>query len=79
MMADEPTRRPSLTPEEIERRFEYHAVNEEQKAKIAALRQTFIAAAKHIVADVPPGREQATALTKLEEAAFFAIAGVARP
>lgn len=69
---------PTITIEEIERRFNSHAVDEEQAAVIASLRTTFLAVARHIVADVPPGREQATALTKLEECAFFAIAGVAR-
>lgn len=68
-----------MTTSEIERRFTSHKVDEERGAKIDALRKAFINLALTVENLVPAGREQAIVLTKIEEASFFAVAGVARP
>lgn len=64
---------------EIARRFDYHEVDEGQDEKIEYLRQRFLYAAENVVANVPSGREQSLAITALEEALMWSIAGIARP
>lgn len=64
---------------EIALRFTYHSVA--APAKIRALqdiRRTARALAHLVNVVVPEGREQATAITKLEEAVMWANAGIAR-
>lgn len=63
---------------ERQRRFASHQVNEEQAARIADLRVSFLSMSERIARKVKPGREQSAALTHLEEAMFFSIAGIAR-
>ena len=46
--------------------------------KMDAIRAEFKALALLVVDALPAGREQSTALTKLEEALYFAIAAIAR-
>lgn len=65
--------------DEIRERFVPHEITEEQAQLIADLRKAFIKTAEAITLAVPKGREQSLALTKLEEAQFWADAGVARP
>lgn len=67
-----------MSQRELSRRFDTHALEDTQRADVSELRATFRAIAAQIVDLVPAGREQAAALTKLEECAFYAIAGVAR-
>lgn len=63
---------------DIENIFKYHAPKPGQQEKYEGLR----AAAKSLAADImlktPPSREQSLALTKLEEAIFWANASIAR-
>jgi hypothetical protein len=68
-----------ITAAEIERRFETHAVGDKQRDQIVIIRAAFKEAATKVVKHVPDGREQALVLTKLEEASFYAVAGIARP
>lgn len=63
---------------ERQRRFASHDVNEDQSMRIADLRYSFLVLSERIVRSVRSPREQAVALTKLEESMFFAIAGIAR-
>jgi hypothetical protein len=63
---------------ERQRRFASHQVNDEQASRMNGIRLDFLILSERIAKFVPPGREQATALTKLEEAMFFSIAGIAR-
>ena len=55
--------------------FEAHGHDSLDKATV---RETLLGAANTLVAVVPEGRELATALTKLEEAMFWAAAGIGR-
>jgi hypothetical protein len=67
-----------LDDAEIENRFSYHAPREGQPEKYEAIRAKAKELARLIVATCPESREQSTALTKLEECAFWANAAVAR-
>ncbi len=63
---------------DLDNRFAYHAPTGGKAAKHGALRADCLELAKKICAVVPPGREQALALTKLEEVMMWANAGIAR-
>lgn len=63
---------------DLENRFAYHAPTGGKAKKHGDLRADCHELAKKIVAVVPPGREQATAITKLEEVMMWANAGIAR-
>lgn len=56
----------------------YHAPNDNQVSAMQDIRTMARALAHKIVEVVPGGREQSTALTKVEEAVFHANAGIAR-
>lgn len=62
----------------IEDNFSYHPPKEDQPDRYSALRETAKQFAFQVVGNVPPGREQSLALTKIEEASFWANAGIAR-
>jgi hypothetical protein len=63
---------------DIEKRFTYHPPKEEDKAKFPLIRDSAKYLAGIIKDVVPEGREQALAITKLEEAVMWANAGIAR-
>ena len=63
---------------EIESRFVAHKTYDIQNKKMENVRDECLATARHIVRNVPEGREKALALTALEEAMFWANAGIAR-
>lgn len=63
---------------EINRRFTYHAPKASQPERYVALREAGKELATLILQCVPESREQALALTKIEEAIFWANAGIAR-
>lgn len=64
---------------DLERRFGYHKPPASADgAALAEMRAELCAMAKHVVRSTPRGREQALAITKLEEAMFWANAAVAR-
>lgn len=58
--------------------FAYHPPVGGKAAKYQQIRNGCHALAQELVATVPEGRELSTALTKLEEAAMWANAGIAR-
>lgn len=70
----------NLTPEaqELENRFTYHAPKGEQPQKYELLRAKAKDFARSIFLNVPNSRERSLAITKLEEAVFWANAGIAR-
>lgn len=75
-----PTRYP-LTPqaeERIEQAFMYHPPKGDQQNRYEYLRWSARDFARSILTMTPPGREQALALTKLEECVMFANAAIAR-
>lgn len=63
---------------EIVDRFGFHSLNDIQQKKIENGRVEFIATAEWITKYVPVGREQALALTALEEASMWANRAIAR-
>jgi hypothetical protein len=67
-----------LTDSELENRFTYHAPKEGQTEKYELLRNQGKQLAQLLVANVPSSRELMVAITKLEEAIFWANAGIAR-
>lgn len=63
----------------IESDFAYHRPPEAADGEaLGVMRRRLLKVAQAIVVEVPPGREQSLALTKLEEVMFWANAGVAR-
>lgn len=75
------TKLPALSPAEaqVERCFRTYAVHDDQKQRVAQVTAGFADMGRIIAGLVPPGREQSLALTHLEQAMFFANAGIARP
>lgn len=69
---------PELFADVVTRRFVYHAPKGDQLERYTILRNCASILAQDILRMTPPGREQSLALTKLEEAIFFANAAIAR-
>lgn len=65
------------TPDTLDR-FQPRALTERKAEGIGVVRQVIGGAADEIDTLVPPSREKSLALTKLEEAAFWANAAIAR-
>lgn len=63
---------------DIMNRFHYHSPGEFGLRRMKDIRQQAELFANMIRIEVPPGREQALALTNLEQATFWANAGIAR-
>lgn len=65
--------------DDLAHRFKFHPADTEQRKETHALVRGAIAEVANLVqVAVPAGREQALAITKLEEAMFWANAGIAR-
>lgn len=62
----------------LENNFTYHKPWGNQPERYQQLRDNARAYAEQIMLQVPPSRERSLALTKLEEAVFWANAGIAR-
>ena len=69
--------RPTLA-ERIENDFVYHAPRHGQPELYQHIRNTAKTLAILIAQEVPEGREQALAITNIEQAVFWANAGIAR-
>jgi hypothetical protein len=69
---------PPIDKAEIERRFTSHAVSPGKAMAMHDLRAAAALLASAIVELTPECREQSTAITKLEEAVFWANAAIAR-
>lgn len=68
-----------VTQEELENRFSFHPADTQQKKEAhETVRNTCLRHAIDINNNVPAGREQALALTHLEEVMFWCNAGIAR-
>jgi len=67
-----------MTPEEIGKRFTYHAPKEGQPEKYGKLRAYAREFAEEIAQLTPASREQSLAITALEECVFWANAAIAR-
>ena len=67
-------------PADLDRRFDLHRPKSgADGARCDAVRAAVKAAAVTVVEQTPPGREQASAVTKLEEALYWAIGAIVRP
>lgn len=64
--------------EDLTQRFEHHTPSETGASHIEYLRVRFSNLAETVNDVVPDGREKSLALTNLEQALFWANAGVAR-
>lgn len=63
----------------IDNDFTYHSPTGEKQVQLYEdVRDSFRRLAHYIVETVPPGREQATALTNLEQVMFWCNAGITR-
>lgn len=69
---------PTLSDEEITNRFTYHAPSDEGIKRHSDLSVSLQCAARIVRDTCPDSRERSLALTKLEEAKFWASAAVAR-
>ncbi len=58
--------------------FDHHPPTADRAERHAALRLEVKTAARYVLEHCPPGRERSLALTKLEEALFWANASIAR-
>lgn len=64
--------------EDIKKRFSYHAPTPDRVDAHEKTRAVFLELASLMDAALPPGREKAVVITKLEEALFWANAAIAR-
>lgn len=64
--------------DDIVKRFTSHPVDEDQASAMSDVRTSLRAVALHIDRTCKDGREKSLALTKLEEAVFWANAAIAR-
>ena len=62
----------------MNKKAEYTEVNKEQESRIDKVRYMFSAMYDLIEQHCKPGRETSLAITKLEEAQFWAIKGISR-
>jgi hypothetical protein len=67
-----------MDPIELANRFQYHKPDEVKADKHNATRTSMYYAAQELQRELPEGREKALAMTKLEEAMFWANAAIAR-
>lgn len=63
---------------QLDNNFVYHAPKLGQPERYAVLRAEAKNLAQHFLKECPPSRERAAAITKLEEAMFWANAAIAR-
>jgi hypothetical protein len=67
-----------ISPEELLKRFRYHAPKDGQTQRYERLRDMARLMSQAIVDMTPESREQSLALTRLEEASMWANAAIAR-
>lgn len=63
---------------ELDNRFDYHKPDETKANQYERIRALLKGVAAEIDSTLPEGREKSLVITKLEEAMFWAIAGIAR-
>lgn len=67
-----------MEPEELHEKAKYKVVNHEQQNRIDHIRTLFSNIYEQIEENCKPSRETSLAITKLEEAQFWAIKGISR-
>lgn len=63
---------------DLDRNYTYHKPDDDKILRHQAIRESGRELAQLVITRTPPGREQSLALTKIEEAMFWANAAVAR-
>lgn len=63
---------------DIDNRFDYHAPDAEKRTRHENVRGQCWSLANYLNTTLPEGREKSLAITKLEEAMFWANAAIAR-
>jgi hypothetical protein len=76
-MEDEPMSYP-VPKDDLDKRFTYHTPKNDQAARYVEMRSCARTLAECICVNVPEGRERTLALANLEQAVFWANAGIAR-
>lgn len=66
------------TSEEMTRRFTHHPPSGDQPARYQIIRDGGLAFALEVATHCPDSREKSLAITKIEEACFWANAAIAR-
>lgn len=64
--------------EDLDIRFTYHAPKSDQPERYVAIREKAKELARLVLQSTPQSREQSLAITKIEEAGFWANAAIAR-
>lgn len=68
-----------MSTADMDHRFGFHAATTtEKKLEHSSVRAAFLSVSYKMDNDLPDGREKALAITKLEEAMFWANAAIAR-
>jgi hypothetical protein len=67
-----------MDAQDLSGRFTYHPPKGDQAVRYSEIRQHAHRLASFISESTPPGREQALAITHLEETVFWANAAIAR-
>ena len=67
-----------MEPTELHEKAKYTRCNHEQENRISDIRLIFSNMYEFIEENCKPGRETSLAITKLEEAQFWAIKGITR-
>jgi hypothetical protein len=62
----------------LENRMNSHELNEAGRTEVAFNRDYAMKWSQFIIYNIPEGRERSIALTKIEEALFWSVAGIAR-
>ena len=68
----------ALQTVELQKKFTHHTPVGDQPTRYVIVREALMAAAAVVLEQSVPSREQSLALTKLEEAMFWANEGIAR-
>jgi hypothetical protein len=67
-----------LTRADLDNRFRFHPATPTTGPKHDLVRELCLDLARQLVEEIPAGREQALAITRLEEVMFWSNAAVAR-
>lgn len=79
LKADVAAKEAELAKLDLGRRFDLHRPDAEAAARCGIVRGAVKRAAEEVALAAPEGRERSLAITKLEEALYWAVAAIVRP